>query len=158
MNKESYLKSKEKELKVLKKEHIIYIEKAINCINNEDYKMALNILFAAKHNNQHSIFDYYIGKTYYLMGNYEYSKIYFDKYDKIGGILLLECKIYLLLIILNSNNKHTPYINNLEDIYKIIAYNNEQDDNRFNDINYLFSLTDNDNTKIYNLINSKTED
>lgn len=105
MELKTYLKNKENELKYMNISDEKYINMGNNCLKENDYEMAISCYNAGKILSNNIIFDFYIGKVYFELQNYEYAKLFLKKYEKVGAIKLDECKYYLFLIAIINNDK-----------------------------------------------------
>ena len=64
-------------------------------LEEEKYEDALKYFIKGLHLTNHNIFNYYIGKTYYKLGIYDYAINYFEKYYNKGTYKIGKCTLYL---------------------------------------------------------------
>ena len=71
---------------------------------DKDYRTAYNYYMYAKETTNHPIFDYYIGKILYKLGNHDLSYEYLSNYELNGGVKTVKVIMYLNMIDYRRNN------------------------------------------------------
>ena len=89
---------------IYKEFYNLCIRKGIECIDTEKYEEALKYFEMGKAKTQHPIFDYYIGRTYFKLKDFNNAFDSLSIYEKNGGEKFVRATI-LLKVIGNVDNK-----------------------------------------------------
>ena len=83
----------------------ILLRKGLDYCNNGEYKKALDYFLLGISKTNIPLFNYYVGKVYFIIGRYKDSKKALDLYNKVGAYKIYLCKHYLSIINLMYGKK-----------------------------------------------------
>lgn len=81
------------------------LRKGLDSLNEGNYEQALDYFKTGAYKTNIGIFNYYMGKVWYMLGRYREAKRNLDLYHQTGAYKIYNCKHYLSIITLKFGKK-----------------------------------------------------